>query len=74
MHYFGAFERIAKQRGWRLVALTKAGCPPFDVPVYNGKVGGEYEQCEEWRESALERMTRRTSPPSRTDTSAPSSG
>lgn len=56
MHWFGAVENVAQKRGWRLVALTKAGCPPYDVTVYNGKVGREFTECDEWRERALDRI------------------
>lgn len=56
MHLFGAVERLAEKRGWRLIALNKAGCPPYDTPVYNGKVGRVYRECEVWRERALQRI------------------
>jgi len=58
MHFFGTVERIAEQRNWRLVALNKAGCPPYDTPVYNPKVGREFSECRVWRERALERIER----------------
>lgn len=58
MASFGAAEEVAKRRGWRLVALTKAGCPPYETLVYNPKVGREYRECVEWHEHALERIAR----------------
>jgi peptidoglycan/LPS O-acetylase OafA/YrhL len=57
MANFGAVDEVAKKRGWRLVALTKAGCPPFEAEVYNPKVGREYRECDEWHRHALERIT-----------------
>ena len=56
MHFFPAFEQVAKQRGWRLLAFNKAGCPPYDVLVYNPEVDREYRECREWQERVLERI------------------
>jgi peptidoglycan/LPS O-acetylase OafA/YrhL len=56
MQYFPAAERLASKRGWRLVGLTKAGCPPADVPAYNHRLEREYTECEVWRERTLERI------------------
>jgi hypothetical protein len=56
MANFGAVERVAEKRHWRLVALTKAGCPPYETGVFNPKVGREYRECDEWHEHALERI------------------
>ena len=56
MHWFGAVEKVAQERGWRLVALTKAGCPPYDATVYNGKVGGGFSECDEWRAKTIDRI------------------
>lgn len=62
MHFFGMVEEVAKERDWRLVAFNKAGCPPFDTPVYNGKVGREYSECREWRQRTLERIEQKERP------------
>jgi hypothetical protein len=56
MANFGAVEEVARKRDWRLVALTKAGCPPFETEVFNPKVGREYRECDDWHEHALERI------------------
>jgi hypothetical protein len=45
LQYFPAFEAIARDRGWRLVHLSKAGCSP---------VG--YRACRLWREYAFDRI------------------
>jgi SGNH domain (fused to AT3 domains) len=36
MQWFPALNRIAKERDWRLLGLTKATCPPAEVHIYNG--------------------------------------
>jgi hypothetical protein len=56
MQHFPALERVALHRNWRLVVLTKAGCPPASMPVYNRPLGRRYVECEHWRGSALARI------------------
>jgi peptidoglycan/LPS O-acetylase OafA/YrhL len=48
--YFPALHRLARQRGWRLTNLTRAGCPVAAV---------RYERrCDAWREHSLRRIER----------------
>jgi hypothetical protein len=54
MHFFPALEAIARERGWRLVALTKAGCPA--TAAVKGPQDPRRGDCEEWREAMLERI------------------
>ncbi len=56
MHLFGAVDTLAKRRGWRLIAQTKAGCGPITTPVYNNKVNGPFRQCLKWHRGALKRI------------------
>ena len=48
--YFPTLNRLAHRRGWRLVNLTRAGCPVADV--HFGKL------CDPWREHSLRRIER----------------
>jgi peptidoglycan/LPS O-acetylase OafA/YrhL len=49
--WFPALQLISKQQHWRLVDITKAGCPPVEVNIiFNGKA--LYTQCAEWRRNA----------------------
>jgi hypothetical protein len=45
--WFPPLEAISKQHHWRLVDLTKAGCPPAHVLVR--RRGGWYPNCVAWR-------------------------
>jgi peptidoglycan/LPS O-acetylase OafA/YrhL len=54
--YFPAFDLIAQTRGWRLVVLTKATCPPFEVQLFSPVLGRNFRECEQWREAALARI------------------
>ena len=58
MQCFPALERIALRRRWRLVELTKAGCPPQDVRVIYAPARRQYPECDAWREHALGRIER----------------
>ena len=57
-HWFGAFEKAATEWGWRLVTVTKRGCPAADVQVYKSPEDGTdaalvpYTACDAWRKSA----------------------
>lgn len=53
-HWFPAFDSVASLRGWKLVNLTKTGCPSVTVPLNN--LGRRYVECEEWRRYAINRI------------------
>jgi hypothetical protein len=52
--WFPALDAISTQRHWRLVALTKAGCPAEAVNVTRG--GRLNPTCAEWRRNAMQRI------------------
>jgi peptidoglycan/LPS O-acetylase OafA/YrhL len=56
MQLFPALEHVARRRGWRLVNLTKAGCPPSLVAVVSPLSRRRYPECDAWREHALRRI------------------
>jgi peptidoglycan/LPS O-acetylase OafA/YrhL len=56
MQYFPALEALAENRGWRLIALTKAECTPAEVPIRSMVADREYSECDAWREDSLERI------------------
>jgi peptidoglycan/LPS O-acetylase OafA/YrhL len=58
MQWFPALEPIARRRGWRLVQLTKAGCPPSAARVIYAPERREHVECVPWREHVLERLER----------------
>ncbi len=55
-HWFPAFEVLAKQRGWRLVPLTKHSCVFVDLPIWSPDLQREYRSCEDWREQVIDRL------------------
>jgi peptidoglycan/LPS O-acetylase OafA/YrhL len=54
--WFPAFERIAVDRGWRLISLTKSACPAATVERFNPALGRQYVECSRWREDAIDRI------------------
>ncbi|MGI5243878.1 acyltransferase family protein [Dactylosporangium sp. CA-139066] len=52
--WFPAFERIARQRHWRLVVHTKSACPAASVLVYQSALNRAYNECVQWRDQTLE--------------------
>jgi peptidoglycan/LPS O-acetylase OafA/YrhL len=56
MQYFPPLEALANEKGWRLIALTKAECTPGEIKIRSMVADREYSQCDEWRRSALERI------------------
>jgi peptidoglycan/LPS O-acetylase OafA/YrhL len=54
--WFPPLELIAKERGWKLVSLTKSACPAADVTVTNAELQRSYTECDTWRVAALKRI------------------
>ncbi|MEU9131205.1 SGNH hydrolase domain-containing protein [Kitasatospora sp. NPDC048540] len=54
--WFSPLLGIAAQRHWALEELVKQGCPLPQVPVVNPQLGRVYQECDQWRSAALERL------------------
>lgn len=48
-----AFDEIGKQGDWRVVQLTKPGCPAADFLNYSGTLGRDYTECADYRQWAF---------------------
>ena len=53
-HWFDALNWISNRRHWRLVVMTKEGCPPAEVTFRDGP----NSLCARWREKAKTRIAR----------------
>ena len=62
MHWFPALNKIAKERDWRLVGLTKSACPPAGVSRYVASLRRVYSECDAWRERTLTRIVQEERP------------
>ena len=49
-------SNIAATRGWRLLTVVKAGCPPVLMDVYLSFLGREYKECASWKVEALKHI------------------
>jgi hypothetical protein len=54
--WFPALERLATERGWRLLALTKVNCAAVDGLIWVERLKRDYPECTAWREAALRRI------------------
>lgn len=54
--WYPAVSQVAESRGWRLVVMTKAGCPLYDVSIDLKSLRREYTECDAWREQAMARI------------------
>ena len=54
--WFPALARLAAERDWRLVNLTKSGCTPARLTVWNANFKRAYDECDQWREAAIARV------------------
>ena len=56
--WFPALNRIAQQRGWRLVTFTKVACRFVDLRIYSRTLKREYTECERWRTIVVQRLVK----------------
>jgi peptidoglycan/LPS O-acetylase OafA/YrhL len=54
--FFPPLNKIAKERGWRLLVHTKISCRFLDLPIASRELQREYFECEEWREKVVGRL------------------
>lgn len=54
--WFPGLDAISKGQHWRLVSLTKSGCPPVEVTVTHSPGTVPYPECDTWRSYALHRI------------------
>ena len=56
-HWLGGLDRAGVERGWKIVAMVKGGCPVADVPADVGDRRGRwYRECSRYREAMLQRI------------------
>lgn len=54
--WFPALKEIVDKQGWRLISLTKSGCPTVAVPIFDGDVGRLYRECGAWRKKTIRKI------------------
>ena len=54
--WFPAFDAVAREQHWRLLVLTKKGCPTADISVFSPMVNRELTECVAWRANVAARL------------------
>ncbi|KFL35880.1 hypothetical protein N788_06300 [Arenimonas donghaensis DSM 18148 = HO3-R19] len=49
-----AIEQVARQRGLKVVVLTKSACPIVDEPYFYERINQRFTVCEQWRKAAVQ--------------------
>jgi hypothetical protein len=55
-NWFPALNIVARQRGWRLIPLTKFSCVFVDMRIWSPNLRREYTECATWRENVVDRL------------------
>ena len=53
VQWFGAVNKAAKARGYKLISWTRSGCPWFELAIKNMKTGLTYPECAAWQRNVL---------------------
>lgn len=56
--WFPAIKGALDESEWRLLVITKSSCPMVDEPFFYTRIGREYTECSQWRDSAIEHIAR----------------
>jgi peptidoglycan/LPS O-acetylase OafA/YrhL len=56
-HWLGGLDRAGRERGWKIVAMVKGGCPVADMPeLTNARLKRYYHECTRYRDAMLRRI------------------
>jgi peptidoglycan/LPS O-acetylase OafA/YrhL len=56
--WFPTLDRIAKERGWRLIPMTKSGCASVAMEMWSSLLNRPYHECHDWRAASLALIAR----------------
>jgi len=56
--WFPALLDVARDRGWRLLSLTRSACGPAQIIPYNPHLATVIPGCQGWRSAAIDRLVR----------------
>ena len=56
-HWLGGLDRAGRERGWKIVAMVKGGCPVADMPsLMQPRLKRYYHECTRYREAMMRRI------------------
>ena len=53
LEWFPVLRQVFNRPGWRLVSITKSGCPWVMEPFFDARRGREYTECTVWQKNAV---------------------
>jgi peptidoglycan/LPS O-acetylase OafA/YrhL len=56
--WFPAMERLARERHWKLVEISKSSCSAADIPLWHDTLKRAYTECTAFHRSAVARIAR----------------
>lgn len=58
LEWFPAARQVFDRPGWRLLSITKSGCPWVMQSFFDAKSGREYTECTVWQQNAIRKIKR----------------
>jgi peptidoglycan/LPS O-acetylase OafA/YrhL len=58
LSWFPAVDRVAREKGWRFIDLTKSACGSADVVQWSDLLDRAYTECSQWRARSFARIAR----------------
>jgi len=56
-HWLGGLDRVGRERGWKIIAMVKGGCPVADMPeLMHARLKRYYHECTRYREAMIQRI------------------
>ncbi|MEO7521728.1 MAG: SGNH hydrolase domain-containing protein, partial [Gemmatimonas sp.] len=56
-HWLGALDRVGREKGWKIVAMVKGGCPIPDMRgLMSRRTARNFVECDRYREAMLQRI------------------
>ena len=56
-HWLGALDRAGRERGWKIDAMVKGGCPVAELPeLMHVRLKRQYAECTRYREAMIRRL------------------
>ncbi|MEP6732115.1 MAG: acyltransferase family protein [bacterium] len=56
-HWLGGLDVVGRERGWKITAMVKGGCPVADMPeLMHARLKRYYHECTRYREAMLQRI------------------
>jgi peptidoglycan/LPS O-acetylase OafA/YrhL len=56
-HWLGGLDRVGRERGWKITAMVKGGCPVADMPeLMHARLKRYYHECTRYRDAMVKQI------------------